>query len=464
MDHRLWTMDYVPTIKSNWSIVHGLLSMVLLLTLTACGTSGTPPPKSSQHTPPPSSLQKVWEDPEQLFKEARKNYRAGNYSVVATALERILTVYPKSSVVPEAKKMSEEIQTRLGSAGVKIGVLLPLSGSYARFGEAVLDGISCAIGLFDPCGSNNSKTQIVVRDTKGSPSLAAQEVQDLVEKEKVSAIIGPLLSTEAPGSAAKAQALQIPMIVLAPQEGVTNAGDFIFQHTLQPQNEVSALVQEATKEGLKKFILLYPNNPYGKEYQLLFTNELMQTGAGKVIATKSYSADLADFNSLIEELKLKTVARVGIFIPDSYKEVAEIAQALEMAGIQGPKLFGPSRWYHPNLLSQKIANLDGAFMDTSFYPDANREATKFFADAFLKTYGNSPAWLEAFAYDATRLLLNALGPNINHPSTDTRNTLLAIQNFPGVVGSLSWSGQRVSKWPLDIIAVHENRFQTVSHP
>lgn len=439
------------------------VALAFLLTLTACGGSGTPP-RGTQKAPPPASLQKAWEDPEQLLREARRQYDAGNYAVAATALERILAVYPKSAAAPEAQKLSEELQVRFGKAEIKIGVLLPLTGPYARFGESVLDGIACAIGLFDPCGSSYSKTQIVVRDTRGSPGIASQEVRELAEKEKVAAIIGPLLSAEAPEAARQAQVFQIPMIVLAPQEGVTHAGDFVFQHTLQPRNEITALVREAAKEGLKKFVVLYPDSAYGREYHLLFANEVMRTGAGKILASKSYSPELADYNSLVEELKLKTGERVGLFIPDSHQQAAEIAQAISMTGIEGPKLFGTSRWYHPNLLSRNIPALEGAFMDTAFYPEARREPTRQFAEAFHKAYGNPPAWLEAFAYDAARLLVNTLGRQADASPSGIRNSLLATQNFPGVVGSLSWSEQRVSKWPLDIVAIHEGHFRTVSHP
>ena len=380
-------------------------------------------------------------------------------------MQRILSTYPKSSVTADAQKLNDEIQSRLGLANFKIGVILPLTGSFARFGEAALNGISCAIGLFDPCNSPLSKAQIVVKDTEGDPAIAAAVVKELVEKEKVSAILGPLLSSEAAGAAAQAQALLVPMIVLAPEEGVTNNGDYIFQHSLLPENEMAGLMNQISKLEIKKFILIYPKNRYGEEYRDLFLAGLQNGGLGKIIATAPYAPDIPDFIGIIGRLKIQSgdaVKKVGIFIPDSYKQVLQITQSLDNLEMVGPKLIGTSRWYHPQLLAEPSPSLEGALFDTPFYEAATRETTRQFSDDFYKAFGSTPAWLEAFGFDATHFILQAFTTKGSDKPLAIREGLLTLQNYPSTIGPVSWSEKRITKWPLDFLTIQDGKFVLVN--
>ncbi|MDO8527375.1 MAG: penicillin-binding protein activator [Deltaproteobacteria bacterium] len=450
------------------------LWMTAALFLCSCATFETPKPQATGANAPPAQLQKVWNDPDLLFKEAQKAYDESNYPLSLTALDRILASYPKSDVYGDAKKMADEIQSRLGLAGLKIGVLLPLTGSFSRFGDSALNGISCAIGLFDPCGSSTSKIQIVVKDTKGNAGTTAEALKELVEKEKVSAIIGPLTSVEAASATTQAQMLGVPVIVLAPQAGLTQAGDFIFQHTLLPETEVTALVNQLSKTDLKKFVIIYPKSKYGEEYKNLFAAQLQKSGIGKIIAEKSYAQDIPDFVGMLEQLSKEPAVEkilggkkpdtLGIFIPDSYKQVAEMAQGLAALNIQGPKLIGTSRWYHPQLLAGASPALEGALFDTPFYPEANLEAARKFSGDFFKAYGNQPAWLEAFGYDSARLLMQAIASTGSEQPLSVRNGLLGIQSFPSVAGPLSWTEQRVSTWPPELITIRDGKFVPVQGP
>lgn len=457
------TEDRGPRTKSpvKWSLlVFSLRSLVFGLLLISCATVDGPRPQAGIDKGPPQELQGVWKKPDLLFEESKKFYEAGNYPLALTGFQHIVTAYPKSSVKPEAENFITDIQTRMGADHFKIGVLLPLTGSFARFGEASLDGISCAIGLFDPCGSPQSKVQIVVWDTKGNPALAQQGVKELIEKEKVSALIGPLLSVDALHAATTAQQLQVPLILLAPQEKATAAGDFIFQHSLVPDEEVKNLVDKIIGAGLKKFVVIYPQNRYGEQYKSLFAIYLQNRGGGKIIREVSYAPDIPDFLGITEQAtqELKMDERLGIFIPDSYKQAEEMAASLDTLSIKGPKLIGTSRWYHPQLLSTAAASLEGAILDTPFFAEAERGTTRQFVETYQKAYGGEPAWLEAFGYDSARMILFAYGTKSGESGIALRDALLAIQDFPSVVGPLSWNSNRISKWPLDFVTVKEGKF------
>lgn len=447
-------------------IVNGV---VLLMTLFICGCGGKEPlPRQAPIvSAPPAELQSIWNDPEALFEKGQELYKKGDLSLSFTALKRVVEGFPKSNVYAKAQELSKEVEARLGEAKIKIGVLLPLSGQFGRFGEAVLDGIACALALYDPCGEIRENIQIVVKDTRGNANLAAHGVTQLVSQEKVAAVIGPLLSAETEMAAIRAQELNVPIILLSPKKRAKRIGTFVFQHSLVPENEVHSLVRKSLQAGVKDFIILYPKNPYGRRYFQLFTEELEKIGAGKVIAELGYAPDLPDFVEVLKRFTNWPAVRtalehknkqLGFFIPDSYRQIASLANAFDQLGIVGPRMIGTQRWHHPDLLRHPFASLEGALIATPFSTAAGKGETQHFANTFTQAFGNKPAWLEAIGYDAARIVADALRSTGNGYPPEVRDAIARIGGFPGVVGKLSWDAQGNSVWDLDFVTVENGTF------
>src|SRR3990167_6162807 len=123
----------------------------------------------------------------------------------------------------------------------KIGVVLPLTGKYAIYGESALHGIECGFGIFPPCDSQY-EIELIIKDDVGDPLLAAQAVEALVNDDNVNIIIGPLSSSSIDAAALKAQELGIPLISLSQKEGIPSIGDNIFSVALTAASQVNAIV------------------------------------------------------------------------------------------------------------------------------------------------------------------------------------------------------------------------------
>ena len=93
-----------------------------------------------------------------------------------------------------------------------LGVAVPLSGNYKRWGEAILQGIGLALG-------EGSGVKLAIRDTRGEPAGAAQAIETLALEEGAIVVIGGVTNAEAERAAAAAEELAIPFISLSRQEG-----------------------------------------------------------------------------------------------------------------------------------------------------------------------------------------------------------------------------------------------------
>lgn len=100
---------------------------------------------------------------------------------------------------------------------VKVGVLLPLSGSTSYYGGVQLDGIEFCVDYVNKNGGiksmNGAQVELVIQDSASDPETGVSAFEKLVE-EGVSAVIGPYNSTVASATTPLAIQYQVPYIIV----------------------------------------------------------------------------------------------------------------------------------------------------------------------------------------------------------------------------------------------------------
>ena len=88
---------------------------------------------------------------------------------------------------------------------IKIGFLYILSGRVAQFGYIAKQGADLAISEINRSGGINGRPiKAIFRDTKARPETAIEEAENLVNKDKVDALIGIISSRVAGHSLCRA--------------------------------------------------------------------------------------------------------------------------------------------------------------------------------------------------------------------------------------------------------------------
>ncbi len=368
-----------------------------------------------------------------------------------------------------------------------IGVVLPLSGPFARYGEETLQGILLATGIFGATAPADSApgVKLLIRDTAGRPELAAQAVRELAAEPGVSAIVGPLLSGESEAAAAAAEAAGVPLLALSSREEIAHGRRFVFRLRTTPQEEIATLVEHTVRDlGAQRFAILYPRDRYGSGAHRLFWETVEQAG-GRVVAVAAYDPEANDFADPIRQLlgytllssadeavlaqraslerrarrlgpqaatKLREEARAlaspgggplppivdfdVLFIPESYEKVVLIAPQLAFHEAFGMRLAGTSGWNHPNLLELGRRHLEGARFSALFFPEGRLPGIPEFARHYQQTFSSQPEAFAAQGYDAAQLVLMQLA-NGKQTRGAMRDGVLAVRGFPGVSGVLS---------------------------
>lgn len=434
---------------------------------------------------------------------AERHASAGDFE----AAEDALAAAAERSVTPESEAVREELEARVrarrslaseapvlpdfgevarvegpsteGAHGT-LGVVLPLSGPFARFGDASLRGVLLAAGVFG--ADRETGMRVLVYDSAGDAQRAARAVAALAADSDVEAIVGPLLGEPAQAAAESAEDNRIPLLALTPREGVADGREYVFRLALTPRAEVEVLAEHAVQTlGAHRFAIMYPADAYGGGLKNLFWDAVEARGA-RVVGVARYEPRATDFRDPIRRLTghlllddaqkqalrerqkiLNHAKRVGpeeaallreeaaailgpdesplppivdfdaLFIADAHEKAELIAPQLAYNEVSGVQLLGPSGWNHPDLLAVGGDQLEGAIFTESFFAESHVAFVAQFRARYREAFGEDPEVLAAQAFDAANLVLVQLAKGLSD-RREVREGLLGVRAYPGVSG------------------------------
>jgi ABC-type branched-subunit amino acid transport system substrate-binding protein len=450
------------------------------------------------------------------MKAARIHLHLRDYAKAQEEAREVFLRWPEGPYAQDARAMVDRIGKFTFVKPNVIGVAVPLSGPYKRWGEAILQGIGLALG-------EGSGIRLAIRDTRGEPDGAAQAMESLVLDEGSIAVIGGVTNAEAERAAAAAEELGIPFLSLSKQEGLTQAGPHVFQNMLTARAQAKALVAYAMgKKGMKRFAIMYPSMSYGTELANAFWDEVEAQG-GEIRGAETYANDRTTFTPLVKNMvgklyldertdyleKAKDVATKvtdpfrrrkaleklrdhlppvtdfdAIFIPDFPKnlkllapalavedvvtqtclpdEVKKIAKATGQPDLKPVQLLGANGWGGDPTLFDTSPGAPGrhvrcaVFVD-GFFAASQRPATKAFVEAFQKKYpGQTPTILEASAHDAAKMIRERIGPKKAQTREELRAALASVKGFSGATGDITMGPDRTPDKDLFYLLIDPN--------
>lgn len=424
-------------------------------------------------------------------------------------LTTLTTRFPQSTYATQARGALEQVQTRLHANAHQIGVILPLSGPYRQYGERALAAIKMVFQA-------NSPYTLVVKDNGDDTATATQAVEDLVLKDHVIAIIGPLFSAPAVAAAHKAQELGVPMLSLSHQPGLPQIGPYIFRTALTVEAQAKMLAKSAFDEmHMSRFAILYPRNRYGQDFAKAFAQEV-SARHGEIRGIESYEPNQTTFSEPIRKLvgrwepsarkdyregvkaikaqKLSShkeqaaIERLqkslypivdfdGIVLPDSARNIGLVAPALAFEDIvltHDPKLLdrikqttgnaevkpvtllGGSTWNTPMTLDSCDRYCEEAVFVDAFFADSAQPAVRDFVTAFRDVTQAEPHLSEAQAYDTAGLLKSVLQSSNPKNREALQKALETGVNYAGVTGRMTFDADGEVQRDLLILTIQDH--------
>jgi len=189
---------------------------------------------------------------------------------------------------------------------VKVGVVLPLTGPQAKFGEIEKKSFDLALEEINAAGGiNGKKLELVMEDDTGRPEVGRSVVEKLISKDKVVMIGGGYSSSVTYAVAGVCQQNKMPFLVnTGSADKITTSGwDYIFR--LNPPvshyaDAVTTLLAEKVKP--KTVAILYENSLFGTKGASSFEKICDEAGY-KVVLKEGYEHGGIDYKPVLIQIK-----------------------------------------------------------------------------------------------------------------------------------------------------------------
>ena len=327
------------------------------------------------------------------------------------------------------------------AADLKIGVVSPMTGATATFGQENTNGIKLAYEKLKK--GPGKKFDLIIEDDKSEAIESTNATRKLLSVDKVSVMIGAPTSSLALASAPIVQEAKIPFITpTATNAKVTMVGDYITRacFTDDFQGVVMAKFAVQNLKKMKGLILIENTSDYSKGLAKAFGDEFKKLG-GKLVNTEelTYAAKDTDFQSLLR--KVKRANPDFIFVPGYYVEAGLIVKQARALGINIPFLGGDG-WDSPKLFEIAGESVKGSYISNHFAPDDKSPVVQNFVKEYEKAYGTKPGSFAALGYDSLGIVADAIKRAKSTKPSDIRDALVATKGYQGITGTITFDKNR----------------------
>jgi branched-chain amino acid transport system substrate-binding protein len=296
----------------------------------------------------------------------------------------------------------------LGASGVqaqelKIGIMTVLSGPQAVLGGQLRDGFM--LGLKHAGGKlGGLNTTVTVQDDELKPDVAVGKAKQLLERDKVEFVVGPVFSNIL--MAISKPITEANTFLISPNAGPSplagkGCSPFFFSTSYQNDQPPEVLGKYAQDKGFKKAFLLAPNYQAGKDMIGGFKKHFKGEIADEVYTPLGQ----LDFAAELAKIAAAKPDAFFVFMPGGMG--VNLVKQYRQAGLENIPFLSVFTVDESTLPAQQDAAV-GFLSGMTWAPNLDTPENKKFVADFEKEYGYVPGSYAMQAYDAAQLIDSAV--------------------------------------------------------
>ena len=295
---------------------------------------------------------------------------------------------------------------------VKVGVLLPLTGSQVKFGQLEKKSFLMAADEINAVGGvNGRKIKLIIADTQGNPDAGRAAIEKLIRRDQVLFIGGGFSSSVTWATISIAQQNQIPFLVnSATADKITEQGwEYIFRLN-QPVGEhfetFASFVKEVATD-IKSVALVHDNTLTGASEARKFFKTAQVLNL-RLVDRERYERGQDDFKPLLAKIKSQRPDLVYMVAHDVQDAANLIRQCRELK--LNPKLFvGAASGFTQTELAKNAGKASEQVVSLiSWSASVPYPGARGYFEKFLAVYNTPPGYHGAEAYAAMQVIGAAL--------------------------------------------------------
>ena len=342
----------------------------------------------------------------------------------------------------------------LAKETIKIGAILGVTGPAANLGGPEARTLEMLVQEVNKKGGiKGNPVELIVKDSSASPEKAISFAKQLIDEDRVFAIIGPSTSGETMKIKTLAEDGKTILLSCAAAEAIVKpVGKYVFKTPQNDSHAVRKIYDQMKKAGIVKIGVVSSNTGFGKAGKEQLEKLAPEYGI-TIVANEVYDKEATDLTAVVTKLKaagvqafvnwsiepaqaivIKNARQIGLEIP--------IFQSHGFGNIQYVKAAGPA--------AEGVIFPAGRLLVADSLPADNKQKTvltKYKKDYEARTHEDASTF-GGHAYDAFMILVKAIetaGPDKEKVRTAIENT----QGFVGTAGVFNFSAQDHNGLALD---------------
>jgi branched-chain amino acid transport system substrate-binding protein len=355
----------------------------------------------------------------------------------------------------------------LAEETLKVGAILAVTGPAAFLGAPEARTLQMLVDETNARGGiKGRKVELIIKDTSASPEKAISFAKQLIEEEKVFAIIGPTTSGET--MAIKNIAEQGKTILLscaAAEVIVQPVARYVFKTPQKDSHAVVRIFQQLKKMGISRIGVLTSNTGFGKAGKEQIEKLAPEHGI-QIAASEVYDKAATDLTAEVTKIKAANVQAV-------LNWSIEPAQAIVIKNLRQIGLTAPIFQSH-GFGNVEYARAAGAAAEGVMFPAGRlhvadqlpsahpqKKVLVAYRTAYESKFKEDASGFGGYAHDAFHILAQAIDHAGGFDREKVRSSIEGIKGFVGASGVFTFSATDHNGLDLDafeMLTVKDGRF------
>ncbi len=345
---------------------------------------------------------------------------------------------------------------------VKIGGALSMTGPAAAYGGSQKACIQAAVEELNKGGTLKGITlQAILEDDASTKEQGIALFQRFINKDKVSAIIGPTLSNTATAADPLAQGAKVPVVAVSntAPKGITDIGDCIWRVSLTELQVITpALKRIQEKLGFKKAGVLYGNDDAFTQAGYNVMKAALDAQDIAIVGTQTFAKPDRDYNAQLTALR---ALAPDILMVSALAENAAgiVAQARQLGW--NVTIMGGNGFNAPAFIKNAGPAAEGVYVGTAWNKVSPDPANQKFIDV-MKARGMDPDQFCAQAYTGVLVVAEAIkNAGMKGGRDDIKAGFAKVKDVATPLGQFSFLENRDGSHTPALQVVKDGKFQIV---
>jgi branched-chain amino acid transport system substrate-binding protein len=350
----------------------------------------------------------------------------------------------------------------LAAQTVKIGGALSMTGPAAVYGTSQKACIQAAVDELNKGGALKGVTlQAILEDDASTKEQGIAVFQRFINRDRVSAIIGPTLSNTATAADPLAQSAKVPVVAVSntAPKGITDIGDYIWRvSSTEAQVIPGALKALQAKLGFKTAGLLYGNDDAFTQAGYNVMRAALDAQGIKLVGEQTFAKPDRDYNAQLTALK---ALNPDILMVSALAEnAAGIVTQARQLGWNVP-VMGGNGFNSPAFIKNAGPAAEGVYVGTAWNKVSEDPANQAFLKV-MQAKGVDPDQFCAQAYTGVLVIAEAVKQSgTKGGRDDIKNGFAKVKDLPTPLGKFSFLENRDGNHPPSVQQVKDGKFQIV---